>query len=446
MAITETHIHADFVSGARELAARSGGRLYLSDEGPAEWKYAYAEEAGAILVRDGDVVQLGNVTVEALHTPGHTPEHISFLLPTRAPLWSRWASLAGILCSWVTWGVPTCWRGPPEFAGAMEVGARQLFGSLQRFKQLPDYLQVWPAHGAGSACGKSLGAVPQSTVGYEKRSNWALQITEEAEFVRQALEGQPEPPAYFAQMKRINKEGPPPRPESGVTSLSPGRLEHALREGTPVVDARPAAEYAARHVAGTINIPWGRDFLSWAGWLLPYDRPCGLVAPDSDLLRVREELQLIGLDRVTGYWTPRSLRVSEVDGLKRQSASELAVMITRSRVGNGAHGNSVVLLDVRTPAEHAAGRIPGSLNIPLYQLQARLGEVPREQPVVVYCAAGSRSPVAASILHGHGWRDVTELYDGFDAWQARGCSVERSGIETANRIEAPAIMAAGSPG
>lgn len=438
-AITETHIHADFVSGARELAQRTGGQLYLSDEGPVDWKYTFAEGAGAALVREGDVIPVGNVKVQVLHTPGHTPEHISFLVTDTRNADEPVGIFTGDFVFVGDVGRPDLLERAAGVEGTMEPGARQLFRSLQRFKELPDYLQVWPAHGAGSACGKSLGAVPQSTVGYEKRFNWAMRITDEAEFVREVLDGQPEPPAYFAHMKRVNKEGPQPRPKSGVKRHTAPGLERALRRGMPVVDARPASEYAEWHVPGTTNIPWGNDFLPWAGWLLPYDRPLGLVVRDGDMLRVREELQLIGLDRVESYWTPQGPGAPEEDGLKRQSASELASLINRSK-----HGD-LVLLDVRTPSEHAAGCIPGSLNIPLYQLQARLDEIPVERPVVVYCAAGSRSPVAASILNSRGWHHVIEMYDGFDAWHARGCPVERPGMNGSSRA-AESYEAVGSRG
>ena len=427
-AITETHIHADFVSGARELSERTGGRLYLSDEGPQEWKYTYAEEVEAVPVRDGDVIEVGNVRVQVLHTPGHTPEHISFLVTDTRSASEPMGVFTGDFVFVGDVGRPDLLERAAGVAGTMEAGARQLFASLQRFKQLPDYLQIWPAHGAGSACGKSLGAVPQSTVGYERLFNWALRAEDEAEFVREVLEGQPEPPAYFAHMKRINKEGPQPRPRRGVRRESAAELEQALRHDMPVVDVRSATEYAAWHVPGTTNIPLGNDFLSWAGWLLPYNRPIGLVVKDGEMLRVREELQLIGLDQVEAYWTPEALSrpetAREEAELKRRSASELASVI------NLGSDSDMVLLDVRTPAEHASGHIPGSLNIPLYQLQARLEEIPQRPPVVVYCAAGSRSPVAASILNSHGWQDVTEMYDGFNAWQARGCPVARAATNT----------------
>ncbi|CAA9340091.1 MAG: MBL-fold metallo-hydrolase superfamily, partial [uncultured Gemmatimonadaceae bacterium] len=206
--VTETHIHADFVSGARELAHQAGAQLLLSDEGGAEWRYGYAGEAGAQLLRDGDRVAVGNVVVEALHTPGHTPEHLSFLVTDAPAHAGPWGILTGDFVFVGDVGRPDLLEKAAGQAGTMEAGARTLFRSLERFRALPDHLQLWPGHGAGSACGKALGAVPSSTVGYERRANWGVATLDEEEFVRLVLAGQPEPPRYFAEMKRVNRAGP----------------------------------------------------------------------------------------------------------------------------------------------------------------------------------------------------------------------------------------------
>jgi hydroxyacylglutathione hydrolase len=215
-----------------------------------------------------------------MHTPGHTPEHISFLVTDTRSAGEPTGIFSGDFVFVGDVGRPDLLERAAGVEGTMEPGARQLFRSLQRFKQLPDYLQVWPAHGAGSACGKSLGAVPQSTVGYEKRFNWALTITDEDEFVREVLAGQPEPPAYFAQMKVINKVGPEPRPKSGVKRQTASGLERALQEGMPVVDTRSPAEYAEWHVPSWPACCPNRGSFS----------PCGclrLTASCRHLLRVR---------------------------------------------------------------------------------------------------------------------------------------------------------------
>lgn len=416
-AVTETHIHADYVSGARELAATTGAKLYLSDMGTLDWKYAYAAEVGATLLRDGDRFMAGNVRVEVLHTPGHTPEHIAFLVTDTAHACLPIGLVSGDFVFVGDVGRPDLLERAAGFGGTMEAAACQLFHSLQRFRGLPEYLQVWPGHGAGSACGKALGAVPQSTVGYEKAINWAFDIRSEPAFVEAVLAGQPDPPPYFARMKRVNKQGPALRPTALPPQLPPEQLAPALAGELVVVDTRLADAYAAGHIPGTINIPLGDGFVGWAGWLLPYDRPIALVVDEAQLAAARDELLLIGLDELAGYW-PTSLAASwsPAAHYQRQSASELRPSIDQ---------NGALLLDVRTPAEYAAGHIPGSRNIPLGRLPSQVDQLPTDQPVIVYCQAGSRSPIAASIVQAHGCERVAEISDGFEGWQAAGAPVER---------------------
>src|SRR5215208_492700 len=238
--VAETHIHADFVSGARELAHRAGARLHLSGEGGPDWRYPYAAEAGAVLLHDGDSFRVGNVRVDVMHTPGHTPEHLAFVVTDTAGADRPMGVFTGDFVFVGDVGRPDLLERAAHFAGTMEEGARTLFRSLGRFAAaLPDWVQLWPAHGAGSACGKALGAVPQTTLGYEKLFNWGLADTDEEAFVRAVLAGQPDPPMYFAEMKRINRDGPPVL--GGFRA--PRRLAHeALAElaasGATVVDTR----------------------------------------------------------------------------------------------------------------------------------------------------------------------------------------------------------------
>ncbi|MCW5849569.1 MAG: MBL fold metallo-hydrolase [Anaerolineae bacterium] len=417
-AVTETHIHADYVSGARELAARTGAQLYLSDAGPAEWQYRWAEAAGAVLVNDGDSFMVGNIRLETLHTPGHTPEHISFLLTDTRASDRPMGLFSGDFVFVGDVGRPDLLERAAGYANTMEAGARTLFRSLQRFRQLPDYLQVWPAHGAGSACGKALGAVPSSTVGYEKLTNWALQIETEAEFVQEVLAGQPEPPVYFAQMKRINRDGAAPRP-AAPPPPSVDALGAAHAAGQTVVDTRPADQYAAAHSPGTLNLPADGPFLTWAGWLLPYDRPFSLIVAPQTQAAVLADLAAIGLDGVASLWPTDAVAEwaktgRPIAGYQRQTARELEPLITR---------NGVVLLDVRFPREYEAGRLAKSRLIPLSELPQRLGELPTDTTVVVTCQGGSRSPIAASLLTGHGWSNVIEMRDGMDGWTRAGLPV-----------------------
>lgn len=279
-AITETHIHADFVSGSRALAQRTSAQLYLSDAGPAEWKYSYATQAHVKLLRDGDAFKVGNLLLQAVHTPGHTPEHLSFLLTDTA---GADQPMGLFTCDFIfvgDVGRPDLLERAAGVKGTMEPGARQLFRSLQKVRDLSSYLQIWPAHGAGSACGRALGAVPQSTLGYAKLFNWAFAITDEEAFVTAVLEGQPEPPFYFAEMKRVNKVGPALLNEVTLPEqLTAEQLEQRLSEKVRVIDLRPAPDYLAGHIAGTISIPLDRSFLDRAGWLISPQQPYTISDP-----------------------------------------------------------------------------------------------------------------------------------------------------------------------
>lgn len=424
--VTETHIHADFVSGSRELAARTGAKLYLSDEGGKDWKYAFAEEAGAVLVKDGDSFMVGNIRIEVMHTPGHTPEHISFVVTDTAGADRPMGVFTGDFVFVGDVGRPDLLEKAAGVAGTMVAGARALFHSLKRFKELPDYLQIWPGHGAGSACGKALGAVPQSTLGYEKLFNWAFPIEDEEEFVRKVLAGQPEPPRYFAEMKRINKEGPRilggfHRPER----LPGARITELMDAGAVVVDTRLAPEFANGHVPGTIGIPLNRSFNTWAGWLVRYDRPFYLIVDERHRLGALDEavrdLAMIGLDDIAGYLGTDALEAWTAADRELQTTPQMTVDELARRIEKG----DVAVIDVRGRAEWEAGHIPGVPNIPLGYLADRLDEIPRDRPVVVQCQTGGRSAIAAGLLQAHGIEGVINLEGGIAAWRNRGNPVER---------------------
>ncbi|GAC1385661.1 MAG: MBL fold hydrolase [Herpetosiphon sp.] len=422
-AVTETHIHADFVSGSRELAARTGAQIYLSDAGPANWKYAYAAADGARLLRDGDSFKVGNIRIDALHTPGHTPEHLAFLVTDTAGATEPMGIITGDFVFVGDVGRPDLLEKAAGLAGSTAGAARDLFRSIQRFRNLPDYLQVWPGHGAGSACGRALGAVPQSTVGYERRFNWALEALDEAQFVPAVLDGQPAPPPYFAEMKRVNQLGPPIL--ATLPQLAPLTFDDliaALQNGTMVVDTRRAAEYAAGHIPGTINLPLGSTFLSWAGWLLPYDRPVALIVDTAEARAAVRQLQLIGLDQVSGFWSAEVVAEWAAAGRQLATVDRRDAAGLRDQVAQGA----VTVIDVRNPHEYAAGHLAGSRNIPLGVLTQRLADVPTDRPVLVHCQAGTRSAIAASLLQAQGVPGVIDLDGGFAHWQAAGNPVERT--------------------
>jgi len=267
-----------------------------------------------------------------------------------------------------------------------------------------------------------------STVGYERIANWALAIRDEAAFVREVLAGQPEPPRYFAIMRRVNREGPPalgvlPRPERRDDDA----LASALDEGV-VVDMRRTAAYASGHVPGTINIPLNDKFSTWAGSLLAYDRDIHLVADDESgeaAARAARALALIGLDRVRGWFRHSALK-AWAGGRALQQTPQLTVD-ELSRLGGAA-----IVVDVRSRGEYEAGHIPGTTNVPLAELGERLADIPRGRPLVLQCQGGTRSSIAASVLLARGFHDIANLSGGFSAWEKGGHPVEKSADEPAS--------------
>jgi hydroxyacylglutathione hydrolase len=420
--VTEAHIHADYVSGSRELASRTNARLLLSAEGGEDWQYGFAESDGATLLGDGDVFMVGNVRVEAVHTPGHTPEHLVFVITDTAGADEPMGALTGDFIFVGDVGRPDLLERAARIEGTMDQAARALFRSLEAFRSRPDYLQLWPGHGAGSACGKALGAVPQTTLGYERRFNWAFGIRDEEEFVRQVLAGQPAPPTYFAQMKRINRDGPLVRTGGAEPRrLDAPALERALAGPAVVVDVRRAADYGELHAPGTINIPYNKAFTGWAGWLLPYDQDVILVGDDeATLAQARRALALIGLDRVPGV-----ALAATANTLAGDPSSVAIPTVSGDELRQALRGGDIVALDVRNRSEYEAGHLPGVVNIPLGELPQRLHEVPNGKPLVVHCESGSRSAIAASVLQARAGRDVRNYAGGFAEWSRSGAPVER---------------------
>ncbi len=428
IAVTETHIHADFVSGTRELAARTGATMYLSACGPESWQYRFGRESGAVWLADGQTFKVGNIELRAVHTPGHTPEHLSFVVTDTANAKEPMGIVTGDFVFVNDVGRPDLLEKAAKMQGTAEAGARQLFKSLAWFKTLPDHLQIWPGHGAGSACGKGMSAVPQSTVGYERRFNWAFGIEDEATFVKQVLEGQPEPPRYFAEMKRVNRDGPallagvarPPR-------VAEHRLASLLDAGAVVVDTRPAPEFAAGHIPGTLSIPFNKSFPTWAGSLLSYEQDLYLLVEDArpeGVERVVESLLRIGLDRVRGYFGPEALQLWNQEGRALEVLGQLLVgeLAERQR--------GLIVLDVRGRSEWEPGHVAGAVLIPLAELPERLAEIPRDRPVAVHCQGGGRSAIAASFLQARGFGEVANVSGGFNAWVAAGLPVERVNTAT----------------
>lgn len=408
--VTETHIHADFVSGVRELAARTGAKMYLSDMGDAAWKYAYPEVDRAILVCDGDSWMVGNIKVEVIATPGHTLEHIAFMITDTAAADAPMGVFTGDFLFVGDIGRPDLLEEAAGFVGTKEPGARMQFHSVERFKALPDYLQIWPAHGAGSACGKALGAIPSTTLGYEKRFNPAFQFSDEDAFVRWLLSGQPEPPRYFARMKHVNKVGPALLSElAAPVAVDRPAIDRALSEGALVVDLRSQEEFVAGHIPGSLSVPATTAMYStYVGWFVDYSRPTYLVLPEgADLVSVLTTLRAIGVDDIPGYLPAASLG-GPLESLPTVTLDELAEALNR---------DDVQILDVRGQIEYDAIHLPGALHVPLGFLPRHLDAVPRDRQVIVHCASGYRSHVAASLLRRLGVTRVATLVDPAGRWQ-----------------------------
>jgi hydroxyacylglutathione hydrolase len=303
-AATETHIHADFVSGSRQLANDLHVKLYLSDEGDEDWKYQFTDGLDVEMVKDGSTFSVGNIDFEVIHTPGHTPESISFVLTDRG---SGATSPMGIFTGDFVFvgdvGRPDLLEKAAGIADSAESGAHAMFESIQRFKKLPDYLMVWPAHGAGSACGKSLGSVPSSTVGYEKQFNWAMKEENEDAFVAELLEDQPEAPVYFAEMKKVNKFGPAILEEKVIPVIDSKQVfESEVQNKTVfVIDTRPSNLVEKTLVPGAINIPINKAFTNWAGWLVSYDEQMVIIAEESKREEIVNSLQSIHLDNIKAF-------------------------------------------------------------------------------------------------------------------------------------------------
>jgi hydroxyacylglutathione hydrolase len=401
--VTETHIHADFLSGARELAALTGAEMYLSDEGGPEWQYAFPH----VGLRHGDVITLGNLTLEVLHTPGHTPESISFLLTDHPASEEPVMLFTGDFVFVGDVGRPDLLEKAAGMIGTQEKGAAQLFASLQRFMTLPGHLQVWPGHGAGSACGKALGAVPSSTVGYEKIRNWALQFgQEEAAFTKELLEGQPEAPRYFAMMKKLNKQDRPLLTEVPVLNkFSKEEFLKLYRSGTVVIDTRNKADFARGYLPGSLNVQGNNSFANWMGWVMEYTTPFILMASSDTVEDLTRKLMRIGMDQALGY-----VETVEDLGVELAVADVVDFEHFKSRVGEPG----LQLLDVRGEKEFQAGHVAGAQHLFVGTLAQKLDQLDPERPILLHCQGGDRAAIAYSLLKKAGFQQVENYSAGMN--------------------------------
>ncbi|MGO2014964.1 MAG: MBL fold metallo-hydrolase [Brevibacterium aurantiacum] len=407
--VTETHIHADYLSGTRELAEATDATIWVSGEGGQDWQYGFAGQR----LHDGSTITVGNLTLTADHTPGHTPEHLSFRLTDGAAADKPGYFFTGDFVFVGDLGRPDLLD---EAAGGVDTrfeGAKQLFHSLrEKLLTLPDYVQIFPAHGSGSACGKALGAVPTTTVGYERNFSWwgrHLAADDEQGFIDELLEGQPDAPAYFSRMKRQNRDGPQilghrdPLPELDAEVVKKGVEEATIT----FVDTRSQHEVHRGTIPGSINVPVSGKPAAHAGWV--YDpeadsRPLVLLARDQDLAQLMwDHLSRVGIDDVTGF-------VSSLEELP----VVIPEMVSPSDLGTTDYD---LLLDVRNASEYAAGSIPGAKQLSAGRVLWHQDELPENATIVTFCQSGVRNSVASSALRRAGHR-VVELEGSYLGWQA----------------------------
>ena len=418
--VTETHIHADFLSGARELAALTGATMYLSDEGGEGWEYEF-EHVG---LKNGDVITVGNLTLEVIHTPGHTPESISFLLTDKPASLQPVMLFTGDFVFVGDIGRPDLLEKAAGMKGTQDAGALQMYRSIQKFNALPDFLQVWPGHGAGSACGKALGAVPSSTVGYEKIRNWAFQYDDDQEgFIKYLLTDQPEPPKYFAMMKKLNKVNRPLLPEVPKhKKLSGEEVKEAMAKGIKLIDTRNKADFAAGFVPDSLNIQGNNAFATWMGWFINYEEPFMLVATDAQMEDLTRKLMRIGLDNVYGY-------ISDVTSLGVELARSEVIDIEAFKTY--INREDVQGVDLRGATEYNGGHVEGAENLFIGTLPANLDKISRDKQVVIYCQGGDRAAIGYSILAKNGFKNVKNYSGGINNWVGQGNPVSTEVAEEA---------------
>ncbi len=400
VAILNSHPHADFASGFRELAQRTGAKIYASHLAPAKYEHTAA--------KDGDRIRIGALEVELLETPGHSPDSLSFLVREGG---RPETIFTGDLLFVNDVGRPDL-RDADEDPSAL---AGKLYDSLfHKILALPDDVKIYPAHGAGSLCGRAISPAPFSLIGQERRFNWALQIKDRAEFVRQMIANLPDRPAYFSYEVGVNLSGAKPLSDlPPLRALTEDELTKATAAGATVIDTRPAPFFGAGHFPGSLNIGLGSAlFSTWVGFIVPGGTPIALVVGSADnAAKARLELARIGFDNVLGY--------IEADSLTRiQQLSQLSVCDLKSGLQSG---DAPIVLDVRTSGEWEKKHIEGARHIPLPSLPARLAEVPKDQPVALLCGSGYRSSVAASLLQARGFHQLQNVMGGMGAYEEADC-------------------------
>jgi len=403
-----THFHADFVAGHLELRDRTGATIHLGAAARAEYPF----EA----MREGDAVEFGRVRLQVLETPGHTPESISILVYDFAR--SREAPYAVLTGDTLFIGDV----GRPDLRASLgwsatELG-RLLYTSLRtKLLPLPDATLVYPAHGAGSLCGKSISSETFSTIGAQRHDNYALQPMSPDAFLALVTADQPDAPAYFTYDAVLNARERPTLDSVLHRELRPLTVSQVLdleASGATLLDVREPAEFAHSHLRGSINIGLGGQYATWAGTLLDRERPIVIIAEPGRELEATTRLGRIGFDQAAGYLDGGLQALEQRPDLLRSTGQTTAPALAAELASS-----QPLVLDVRTTGERQRKSIAGSVNVPLSQLPARMTELPRDRRVFVYCAGGYRSSIAASLLQRQGFDDVTELSGGLAAWESQ---------------------------
>ena len=419
--IFETHLHADFVSGHKELAARTGATIYMGKAAGATFAHVPTD--------DGFQLQVGEIRIDALETPGHTPESICLVVTDLAVTGkdksqSPWAVLTGDTLFIGDVGRPDLSKThtPQQLAGLM-------YDSLhQKLMTLPDAVLVYPAHGAGSLCGRNMRAERSSTIGTERLTNYALQIKSRDEFVRQMTSNLPARPDYFLEDAAINRAGATPLTElPELTPISVSELNTMLGRGAVALDVRPNDQFAAGHVPGSINIALSGQFASWAGAVLGLSARSVLIAETSEQLdEARLRLARVGIEDVAGYLDGGPAAWQQL-GFPLQSLPQITVEELNARL----RGDAPLVLDVRRESEWDAGHISGAEWYPLDRFKAALPPIELNRPIAVHCASGYRSVIACSLLQRAGYNNVINVIGGFDAWREAQLPAETGAMVSA---------------
>lgn len=402
--VIETHFHADFLSGHLELAEATGARIVYSSVAQPEFDF--------MGVDDGQRYSLGDVQLEFRHTPGHTPESLSIVIYEHADDTVPYGVLTGDTLFIGDVGRPDLLA---SIGFTREELADKLYDSLHdKLMPLPDTTRVYPAHGAGSACGKNLSTELWSTMGEQRRTNYALRASDKATFMEMVTEGQPPAPGYFVYNAILNRKDRELLDETEMPApMTYDEVKDAIEAGAMLIDGRSPEEFALGHLRGAINIGLAGRYAEFAGSVVKPDVDLVILTEPGFELEGKNRLARIGFDRVIGYLAePFQVMFANPGDV------EVASRLTTNAMGERmADVPELQIVDVRNPGEAAAGMIPGAVNIPVGQLPDRVGELDPGKPTVVYCAGGYRSSVAASVLRQRGFADVSDVLGGYNAWE-----------------------------